>query len=68
MPRGSKPRGDRGDILRKGRAQALAGVGAGLAITIARGDTLHVPADYPTIQAAIAAAADGDEIIVFNWA
>ncbi|MCH8970343.1 MAG: plasmid stabilization protein, partial [Planctomycetes bacterium] len=27
-------------------------------------DIIHVPADYPTIQAAIYAAASGDEIIV----
>lgn len=28
------------------------------------GDTLHVPADYPTIQAAIVASNDGDTIVV----
>ncbi len=32
--------------------------------TTALADIIHVPADYPTIQAAIAAATDGDEIIV----
>ncbi len=29
-----------------------------------RADTLRVPADYPTIQAAIDAASDGDEILI----
>jgi hypothetical protein len=32
----------------------------------ALGATLHVPADYPTIQAALDAAADGDLILVAN--
>jgi hypothetical protein len=32
--------------------------------TVHAGATIHVPADYPTIQEAIAAASDGDEIIV----
>ena len=27
-------------------------------------DTIHVPADFPTIQAAIDAAADGDEVVI----
>ena len=31
---------------------------------ISLADILHVPADFPTIQAAIDAAADGDEIVV----
>ena len=27
-------------------------------------DTIHVPADFPTIQAAIDAATDGDEVVI----
>ena len=34
--------------------------------TSALADIIHVPADYPTIQGAIKAAADGDEIIVHD--
>jgi hypothetical protein len=30
----------------------------------AHADTIHVPADYPTIQAGIDAAVDGDEVVV----
>ena len=32
--------------------------------TVTIADTLHVPADYPTIQAAIDAAIDGDIVLV----
>jgi hypothetical protein len=32
--------------------------------TAANGDTIHVPADHPTIQAAIVAASAGDEVVV----
>ncbi len=34
------------------------------AASTARADILNVPADFPTIQAAIDAAADGDEVVV----
>ncbi len=37
---------------------------AGSLVATAAADTIFVPQDYPTIQAAITAAADGDEIIV----
>src|SRR5262245_15837686 len=40
------------------------GLAAGILTLVARADTLHVPSEYPTIQAAIDAAVDGDEIIV----
>ena len=35
-----------------------------LVTAYARADTIHVPADYPTIQAGIDAAVDGDEVVV----
>ena len=40
-------------------AAALVAIGAS-----ARAETINVPADVPTIQAAVAAAEDGDEIVV----
>lgn len=33
-------------------------------VHIAEAATLHVPADHPTIQAAIDSAANGDEVLV----
>ena len=49
------------------RSSACAAVIIGLALTgsgITLADTIHVPDDYPTIQGAIDASSDGDEIIV----
>ncbi len=37
---------------------------AACAASVARADTLQVPADHPTIQAAIDAATDGDQIVI----
>jgi hypothetical protein len=42
----------------------LAVILVGLAAGAARADTLHVPGEYPTIQAAIDAATPGDEVVV----
>ena len=39
-------------------------LGAATATPILAGSTINVPGDYPTIQAAIAAASDGDTIVV----
>ena len=36
----------------------------GLGAANARADTIHIPADYPTIQEGIDAAVDGDEVVV----
>lgn len=35
-----------------------------LGASVAVADTIHVPGDYPTIQLAIDAAVDGDEVII----
>lgn len=48
----------------RGSSLLLAGFGALLSPTLANAATLRVPADYPTIQAAVDAAQDGDRIRV----
>jgi Right handed beta helix region len=42
----------------------LAALGAAFDAGGATAESLHVPAEYPTIQAAVAASADGDSIVV----
>jgi pectin methylesterase-like acyl-CoA thioesterase len=44
----------------------LASAAVMVCMTTARADTLHVPADYQTIQGAIDAAMNGDDVVVSN--
>jgi len=43
---------------------AIAGIALAAVPTIACGDILNVPGDYPTIQAAIIASSHGDEVVI----
>ena len=51
-------------MLRVVRSLSAALVATLGTVPVVAADTLHVPGDYPTIQGAIDAATDGDEVIV----
>ncbi|HKV64223.1 MAG TPA: choice-of-anchor D domain-containing protein [Candidatus Acidoferrum sp.] len=66
---GSSRRTEKGDGSRLWPIRVLAAAGCGLLLILlsgaaAKGNTIHVPAEQPTIQAAINAAADGDTVVV----
>lgn len=51
-------------MLNRRRVFSMAVLCISILAAAARGAVLHVPGDYPTVQSAVAAATDGDEVLI----